>query len=258
MNTKVSYGSLAPAMIGGLGVVVNALLAKARRGEAPISLRKLPDVIEFSDSGIWGGNSVDADVEPRVFRVSDFDGDFKLDHTSAPSRAIAPDKIAKFQLRRGDILVVKSSGSANQVVSGRVAVFNTDGDQAFAASNFLIRLRPKADIDSHYLAFVLGSPPTREAVADSVKTMTYPNLSFRIYSGIEVPVIPLTDQRIVGAFFNALLNGKPLPALPSYLAEQRRVVARIEELAAKINEARTLRHQTAKETEALVQYLRSN
>ena len=35
------------------------------------------------------------------------------------------------------------------------------------------------------------------------------------------------------------------------LAEQRRVVARIEELAAQIHEARTLRHQAAEEAEAL-------
>jgi type I restriction enzyme S subunit len=40
----------------------------------------------------------------------------------------------------------------------------------------------------------------------------------------------------------------PLPPL----AEQRRVVARIEALAAQIHEARTLRHQAAKQTEALL------
>ncbi len=40
----------------------------------------------------------------------------------------------------------------------------------------------------------------------------------------------------------------PLPPL----AEQRRVVARIEELAAQIHEARTLRHQAVEEAEALV------
>ncbi len=40
----------------------------------------------------------------------------------------------------------------------------------------------------------------------------------------------------------------PLPPL----AEQRRVVARIEELAAQIHEARTLRHQAAEEAEAVI------
>ena len=45
-----------------------------------------------------------------------------------------------------------------------------------------------------------------------------------------------------------LLLTIPLPPL----AEQRRVVARIEELAAQIHEARTLRHQAAEEADALI------
>ena len=56
---------------------------------------------------------------------------------------------------------------------------------------------------------------------------------------------PLTRNRFKENFFLALEI--PLPAL----AEQRRVVARIEELAAQIHEARTLRHQAAEEAGAL-------
>jgi type I restriction enzyme, S subunit len=55
---------------------------------------------------------------------------------------------------------------------------------------------------------------------------------------------PLTRNRFKEQFFLALEI--PLPPL----AEQRRVVARIEELAAQIHEARTLRHQAAEESEA--------
>lgn len=57
---------------------------------------------------------------------------------------------------------------------------------------------------------------------------------------------PLTRNRFKENFFLALEI--PLPPL----AEQRRVVARIEALAAQIHEARTLRHQAAEEAEALV------
>jgi restriction endonuclease S subunit len=81
--------------------------------------------------------------------------------------------------------------------------------------------------------------------------MTYPNLSFRIYSAVEVPMIPLPDQKLVGAFFKALLNKKEFPTLPSYLAEQRRVVVQVEELADQIDAACNLRHQAAEETESL-------
>jgi type I restriction enzyme S subunit len=133
-----------------------------------------------------------------------------------------------------------------------VAVFESKRKRRYTASNFLFRLRPKAEVDPHYLAFILGSPPVRERVADSVKTMTYPNLSYRIYSEIEIPLLPLSDQQAVARFFTALLNGQPLPELPGYLAEQRRIVARIEELAAKVAEARGLREKASQEAAALV------
>lgn len=57
---------------------------------------------------------------------------------------------------------------------------------------------------------------------------------------------PLTRNRFKENFFLALQI--PLPPL----AARRRVVARIEELAAEVQEARTLRHQAAEEVEALV------
>lgn len=56
---------------------------------------------------------------------------------------------------------------------------------------------------------------------------------------------PLTRNRFKENFFLALEI--PLPPL----AKQRRVVARIDELAAQIDEARTLRHQAAEEAAAL-------
>lgn len=252
MNTKVSYGALAPAIIGGLGVIVQALMTKAKHGESPVVLKKLSEVLKFSDSGIWGDDSLDPNIDPCVFRVSDFSGDFCLNYATAPPRSIPADKLNKFRLCPGDILVVKSSGSAKRVVSGRVAVFDNESERAYVASNFLLRLRPKSEVDPYYLSFVLGSPPVREAVAESVKTMTYPNLSFRIYGQIEIPVIPLRDQQAVSAFFKALMVNEPLPELPTYISERRRIVARIEELAAKIEEARLLRQQALTEAQQVL------
>jgi type I restriction enzyme, S subunit len=63
---------------------------------------------------------------------------------------------------------------------------------------------------------------------------------------------PLTRNRFKENFFLALEI--PLPPL----AEQRRVVARIEELAAQIQEARSLRQQAAEEAEAFVISVHTN
>jgi type I restriction enzyme, S subunit len=248
MSSLVSYGQLRPAFIGALGVIFTRLLSPGSSAK----LKRLDEVIEFSDSGIWGGESVDPISDFRVFRVSDFKGDFQLNFSSPPHRSIPEHKQEKFRLKNGDILVVKSSGSAKQVVSGRVAVFDSNADTSYAASNFLLRLRPSADVDPRYLAYALGSPPIRETIADKVKTMTYPNLSFKIYRTLIVPVIPLHDQHRVAEFLRAFFERRDLPDLPDYLDEQRRIVARIEELSAKIEEARLLRQRTIEETEALL------
>ena len=251
MNSLVSYGKLRPAFIGALGVIFSHLLDRAKSGDIPANLRTVNEVIEFADSGIWGDESVDSETDFRVFRVSDFKGDFQLDLNSAPLRSIPLNKKAKYILASGDLLVVKSSGSAKQVVSGRIAVFEPNGPQLYAASNFLLRLRPKKEINPHYLSYALGSPPVREKIADSVKTMTYPNLPFKLYRAIEVPVVPPEDQRQIAAFFRALFRGKDLPDLPPYLSRQRRIVSRIEELATKIEEAHNLRKRATDEIASL-------
>lgn len=257
MSSLVSYGQLRPAFVGSLAVIFRRLLDLGDRAGAPVQRAALSDAIAYSDSGVWGDESVDPERDVRVFRVSDFDGDFRLNYASAPPRSLSQKQRDKFVLSPGDLLVVKSSGSAKQVVSGRVAVFNGNGESAYAASNFLMRLRPRPDVDARYLAYALGSPPTREWVADSVKTMTYPNISFKLYRNVAIPLIPLQDQRSVAMFLNGLYERRdPLPPLPKYLAEQRRIVAKIDQLAAKIDEARGLRERTLDEVRALIQSAR--
>lgn len=64
--------------------------------------------------------------------------------------------------------------------------------------------------------------------------------------GLSTGATPTSRNRLKEASFLSLEI--PLPPLP----EQRRIVARIEELAAQIQEARTLRQQAAEEAEALL------
>jgi type I restriction enzyme, S subunit len=252
VNSFVSYGNLKPAFIGSLAVVFGFLLDAGRKGEDPVTLRSVEDLIELSDSGIWGEEPIDAIADFRVIRVSDFKGDFQLNLNKAPQRTIPESKREKFRLSPGDLLIVKSSGSATHVVSGRVAMFEQADQNSYAASNFLLRLRPKREYDPLYLTYALGSPPIREQIADSVKTMTYPNLPYKLYRTLSVPIVPLRDQRQIGRFFKAYFEERELPDLPAYLADQRRIVSRIEELAAKVEEARNLRESSHSETDALV------
>lgn len=253
MNNKVSYGSLDPIVIGGLAVIVAALLRKARNGEAStVSKSSVANAIQLNDGGIWGDESGDPDNDPQVFRVADFISDFRLDYNAAPLRSIPENKLEQFSLNDKDILVVKSSGSANQVVSGRVALFRSQQSRKYAASNFLMRIRARDGVDPRYLAFVLGSPPIRESVAESVKTMTYPNLSFKIYGQVEIPMVALEDQLVIAEFFEALLEQRTLPELPPYLADEHKTILKLSALNKLLSEAETLRNEVGTEVNALI------
>jgi len=85
---------------------------------------------------------------------------------------------------------------------------------------------------------------------------TFLEIPGKIVREFTIPLPPLDVQRSIAIFLDAVyqrLNGQQLelPELPAPLAEQRRIVARIEELAAKIEEARGLRRQAVEEVQAL-------
>jgi len=112
---------------------------------------------------------------------------------------------------------------------GAFGVISKELDGCYVSSEFPAFVPVPGKIDVEYLKYWFRLPSVIATVDADCSGST-----------------PLTRNRFKENFFRALEI--PLPPL----AEQRRVVARIEELAAKIHEARTLRHQAAEEAEALM------
>ncbi len=96
---------------------------------------------------------------------------------------------------------------------------------SIVSSHYFLFVVDESKLDRRFLDFFIRTPTFREQVAAQGST-NYAAIRPAHVLGYEIPLPPL--------------------------AEQRRVVARIEELAAQIHEARTLRHQAAEEAEALV------
>jgi len=88
---------------------------------------------------------------------------------------------------------------------------------------------------------------------------TFKTISKQHLASIQVPMIPVEEQEIIVSFLLWLeqnSNSRPnflleAPSLPASLTNQLGIIARIEELAAKIEEARGLRREAEEEAEAL-------
>ena len=111
---------------------------------------------------------------------------------------------------------------------GAFGVINDELDGCYVSGEFPTFVSVPGRVDVEFLKYWFRLPSVIAAVDADCSGST-----------------PLTRNRFKEQFFVGLEI--PLPPL----AEQRRVVARIEELAAQIHEARTLRHQADEEAEAL-------
>src|ERR1017187_6154074 len=128
-----------------------------------------------------------------------------------------------FRVEKGDFIY-----SRLFACRGAFGVISEELDGCYVSSEFPMFLPVPGMVDFDFLRYWFQLPTVIALVDEDCSGST-----------------PLTRNRFKENFFLALEI--PLPPL----AEQRRVVARIEELAAQIHEARTLRHQAAEEAEAL-------
>jgi type I restriction enzyme, S subunit len=86
---------------------------------------------------------------------------------------------------------------------------------------------------------------------------TFLEIPGKIVKAFQIPLPPLPVQKAVASFLDAFYEriaggDRELPRLPAPLAEHRRMVARIEELAAQVDEARRLRSQAIKQASAVL------
>lgn len=106
----------------------------------------------------------------------------------------------------GDLLVVKSSGSAENVHSGKITLCERQHHHQIVATNFVMRFRLFSDeILPRYAWYFLKSRHVRAWVKRSVQTMTYPNLKWTTYSEAFVGVPPLPEQHRIVAKVDELM-----------------------------------------------------
>lgn len=155
----------------------------------------LGDLLESSDSGVWGDEDLEAGIS--VLRSTNFNADGTLDLTKLTFRVLDTRDQSRKLLQAGDILLEKSGGGPKQPV-GRVCLFLGDA-VPHAFGNFIARLRPGKAVLSEYLFYYLWQFHSSGKTSHYQKQTTgIRNLEFKRYLTIPVPVCSIEEQlRIV-------------------------------------------------------------
>ncbi|MBA3607218.1 MAG: restriction endonuclease subunit S [Chthoniobacterales bacterium] len=103
-------------------------------------------------------------------------------------------------------MVVKSSGSAENVHSGKTALCTAEHDGKIVGTNFVLRLRLLGtSAIPEYIWRVLTSRYSRAWIEGTVQTMTYPNLKWSDFARLPIPLPPLTEQKRIVAKADELM-----------------------------------------------------
>lgn len=138
---------------------------------------------------------------------------------------VAPSELERWRLYSGDVLIIEGNGSADQI--GRTALFRGEIELC-VHQNHVIRIRPNQEIiEPEYLNLYLNSPIGQQEVQNRSRTT----------SGLR--------SLSVGRIKEITIRVPPL-------VEQRRIVAELDALQAKVDALRGLQAETAAELDALL------
>lgn len=166
------------------------------------TIKKIDDLAE----SLRYGTSQKCYSEPQgvaVLRIPNVSlGKVKLDdlkYAELPSK-----ELEKLLLRVGDLLIVRSNGSADLV--GRPAIVDEQAE-GMAYAGYLIRIRPRVDVVvPKFLALMLEAPMTRGIFQASARsTNGIHNVNAKELAALPIPVFELEEQteivdRIESAF----------------------------------------------------------
>ena len=99
-------------------------------------------------------------------------------------------------LRKGDIVIIRTSGSRDLV--GTCAVFH--GTEDFVFASYLIRLRVTAEkAEPEFVSWFINSPLGREQVDAVSRQIMQSNINSEELRGLQIPLPPLPVQREIVA-----------------------------------------------------------
>jgi type I restriction enzyme, S subunit len=224
-----------------------ATLCLQRLAARGIKSRRLADIAEKPQYG-YTASAVDTPTPIRFLRITDIKGG-SVEWASVPFCQC--ERPASYLLQSGDLLVARS-GSVGK------SFLVADVPEPTVFASYMIRIRAKAGFVPDFAFWCFQSQQFWEQLLSQRRGSAMANINGQMLSALEFALPGELLQERVAEFLNSfrrrLLGHRiSIGELPQPLEDIPRTVALIEELAAQIREARTLRYQAIEKGEVLIQ-----
>jgi type I restriction enzyme S subunit len=173
-------------------------------GEIPIHWETKPikAVSNLDNSGSYGDDVENGGIVLPVATTAQIDSFGRFNVHKMPMRSFTEVEVKKFICVENDILIVKSSGSADNIISGKVGIIGNNTPQ-FIFSNFLMKIKPILDqINPYFLYYILSSNLTRQRIEKMVSATTYPNLKVQEYISAQIAMPQIQEQQQIANFLD--------------------------------------------------------
>ena len=173
-------------------------------GEIPShwECKRLQHISEIENSGVWGEDESFEDSItlpiPTTGQLT-IEGNWIYDKMS--KRHLTISELQNYRCKEGDIVVVKSSGSSTNIITGKCGYINSTDSGKFGFGNFLMRVRPK-NLHSKLTYYFLQSNLTKQRIERMVSSTTYPNLKIDEYVKSILFIPPLPEQSQIVSFLD--------------------------------------------------------
>jgi type I restriction enzyme S subunit len=128
----------------------------------------------------------------------------RVDSTDLKFTSMPSAEFAELRLQADDILLVRSNGS--EALVGKSAVVCSE-DERFAYAGYLVRARiPKKEVSSKYLHVALSTRVVRDQIEGPIRTTSgVKNINTKELSNLALPLPPLAEQHRIVAKVDQLM-----------------------------------------------------
>ena len=160
--------------------------------------KPLSALCESIDYG-YTASAEQEEVGPKFLRITDIVPDF-IDWPAVPHCPIADERLEKFRLREGDIVIARTGAT----VGYAKRMHKRHPDAVFAS--YLVRLRLKPEADNLMVGVFVESEDFKSYVQSRVGGAAQPNANARVLAGAEILVPPPRIQRDFREFVEPLID----------------------------------------------------